>query len=192
MKLSEKRLNELCKEFAHVEPAHIKFEAGDYKTERGLLARLSKENEENEEEHSKPLPVHITLEVEWHKSSTWGSNPSVEMTWEDEEGHYFRDPVAGRASGCGYDKHSAAVAEALNKHCKNLLWAAMKKNFKDAPYGIHKYGGSFPSFEGGVGMSCYPKIFAWLGYKCTCIASGKTYDVWQIERKTLGLKSWKK
>lgn len=51
--------------------------------------------------------TYIKIEVEWKKSRTWGHNPNAEV-WTS--GGYYN---TGRASGCGYDKESAAVAEAL-------------------------------------------------------------------------------
>ena len=41
--------------------------------------------------------------IVWVRSRTWGSNPNVQ--------HY--GTTIGRASGCGYNKESAALADAL-------------------------------------------------------------------------------
>lgn len=46
----------------------------------------------------------VFFSVEWTRSRTWGQCPKV----------LYRGDVAARASGCGYDKQSAALAEALS------------------------------------------------------------------------------
>lgn len=191
MERTKKMLSELAKQFPHIAPNHISCVVRDYKTERGYLARLSRENEENKAAHEEPLPVGMTIEVEWHKNHTWGNCPRVELTWETEDGHSHRDYNAGYASGWGYDKLSSAVADALNKHFKNILYAIRNRSTKNKPYGLSYYKGSFPHFEGGVGMECYYRVFAWLGYKMVCVASGKTYDVYEVTRVTKGLKPTK-
>lgn len=183
MELTKKQMSQWAKEFPHVSANRIKYDAKKYKTERGYYNHLKKSNEENERLHSQPLPIYIDIDVDWIRNPYWGHNPKVSMRWEDAEGSWHYDEHAGSASGCGYDKHSAAVAEALNKHFKNWLYAIRKKSTKNKPYGINFYKGSFPSFEGGVGMSCYPNIMNWLGYSMRHVASTNTYDKWVIVEK---------
>ena len=182
MKATKKQLNEWAKEFPHVSKSYISCYASDYKTERGYYNHLKKRNEERAAMHAQPLPIYIEIELTWRKSY-YGWCPRAEMRWEDANGSWDYDNNAGFAGGYGYDKHSTAVANALNKHFKNLLYSVRNRNFKKAPYGIHKYEGSFPSFEGGVGISCYPSIMDWLGYKMKCVASTDTYDKWVIVKK---------
>ena len=183
MKLTKKHVREYAKAYPHITAKDIEYKANDYKTERGFVKWLTNANAEAEEEHNKPLPVYITLEVEWKRSAMWGYNPSVDMRWEDANGNWHYMEKAGCASGWGYDKHSTAVAEALN-HFKNLRYAVRNRNFKKAPYGIRKCEYNYCFFEGGVGMSCYPRIFDWLGYDMKCVANGKTYDKWVIVKKS--------
>lgn len=183
MELTKKRLNEFAKTFTHIQKAEIASRANDYKTERGFISYLERTNASEEFEHSKPLPIYIEIDVEWKKSSTWGWCPTAEMSWEDAKGNWHRIEKAGHASGCGYDKHSTVVADALN-HFKNLRYAVRNKNFKNAPYGISKSDYTYCYFEGGVGMSCYPRIMDWLGYEMKYVADGKTYDKWVIIKKS--------
>lgn len=182
MELTKKRLSELTKEFPHITKSEIESRANDYKTERGLLSYLEKTNASEETEHSKPLPIYIEIDVEWKKSPTWGWCPRASMRWEDASGMWHRIDNAGYASGYGYDKHSSAVAEALNRF-KNLRYAVRNKDFKKAPYGIQKSKYSYCYFESGVGMSCYPKIMDWLGYRMKHVAETNTYDKWVIVKK---------
>lgn len=179
MELTKKKLNELAKTFVHIQKKEIESRAKDYKTERGLIKHLTEFNAHMEEEHNKPLPVYIEIEIEWKKSRTWGNCPRAYMRWEDADGNWHYMENAGYASGYGYDKHSAVVAEALN-HFKNLRYAVRNKDFKKSPYGICKSEYTYCYFEGGVGMSCYPRIMDWLGYKMTHVADARTYDKWVI------------
>lgn len=183
MKATKKQISQWAKEFPHVSKSYIKCYAEDYKTERGYYNHLKKENEYNERVHAQPLPIYIEIELTWRKT-VYGWCPRAEMRWEDTEGHWHYDNNAGYASGYGYDKHSAVVAEALNKHFKNWLYSIRKKSTKNKPYGISYYEGSFPSFEGGVGMSCYPRIMDWIGYNMKHVASTETYDKWVIVKKS--------
>lgn len=51
------------------------------------------------------------INVEWHRSRMWGSNPRAEV-WANLAG-IRGDYTNGTVSGCGYDKESAAVDLAL-------------------------------------------------------------------------------
>lgn len=130
----------------------------------------------------------VKIAVDWKKSSTWGMNPHAEVSTVDG---VFR----GFASGCGYDKLSAAVASALNQSSAilKLLYEAKEKalaengNDKEKAFAAVGYGSGAsciarPYFEGGVGVSCYKAIFEGLGYTWQDIASGKNYDVFLITK----------
>ena len=59
------------------------------------------------------------------------------------------------------------------------------KNAKLKNHEVFGYGsgyGILPSFEGGVGVSCYDRIFNKIGYKFETIASGKNFDVFKITK----------
>ena len=183
MELTKKRLNEFAKTFTHIQKKEIASRANDYKTERGLLSYLERTNAEEERAHNVPLPIYIEIEVEWKHSRTWGWCPRASMRWEDAEGRWNYINNAGYASGWGYDKHSTVVAECMNRF-KNLRYAVRNKNFKKSPYGIRKSDYDYCYFEGGVGMSCYPRIMDWLGYEMKHVADGKTYDKWVIIKKS--------
>ena len=113
--------------------------------------------------------ISITINVDWVKNRTWGYNPHA--TIYTNNGNI----TEGSASGCGYDKESTAIAEALNKNndilkllytFKNKKMTAKKTNNHD----ILGYGsgyGVLPYFEGGVGVSSLLYIFKKLGYTIT-------------------------
>ena len=54
------------------------------------------------------------IEIVWKKKPTWGLNPHATVTLDGVTS-------TGRASGCGYDKASAAVVAALSKNEKNPI-----------------------------------------------------------------------
>lgn len=122
------------------------------------------------------LPQVINIFVEWHRSAVWGYNPSAEIFAE-------RRRTYGKASGCGYDKESAAVAEALNASPEALKIIYKYVDEGGAlPYGAIVWAG-LPSFDGGVGVSCYRSIFEACGYEWRTVAISKTFNCYTIERR---------
>ena len=131
----------------------------------------------------------IVIAIEWKKSRTWGNNPhcKVKVFYNNNQ----IDTFTGSASGCGYDKQSAATAEALNK-CellKALLYKAENKRLKDKN-GVTRrdflgYGsgyGSYPYFEGGVGFRSHETILNNLNFKTSLYdESSATYDLYIFE-----------
>ena len=108
----------------------------------------------------------INISIDWVKSTTWGYNPHATITTNNGT------ITEGRASGCGYDKESAAIAEALNKNndILKLLYVAKNKKMtlkNNDNHDLLGYGsgyGVLPYFEGGVGASSLMNIFRKLGY----------------------------
>lgn len=135
----------------------------------------------------------ISVSVDWVRSSTWGYNPHVEI--RTNTGTY-----TGTASGCGYDKESAAIAEAFNK-CDSVLKALCTLKEKGLQAGqtdesktaacgrsngeICGYGagyGAVPYFEGGAGSSCFWEILKKCGFKTTG-HHGKHSDYYSVEKE---------
>jgi hypothetical protein len=122
----------------------------------------------------------FTVVVEWKRSKTWGHNPHVTLKVPGEGKH------TATASGCGYDKESTAVAEALNKSpaVRKILYRA--KAFAPVEYSnadIFGYGitGVLPSFSGGVGMSSLERALSRAGYSCSSTSTASV-DVYVFER----------
>lgn len=135
----------------------------------------------------------LSVAVEWKRSSYFGYNPTATARTDD-------GTFTGRASGCGYDKESAAVAEALNQSpaVLRVLYEAAEKHmengesFKTLSSGcvswgdVLGYGSGYailPYFEGGVGVSCFWSILSKYGFSCRCAASGRHFDSYTAERK---------
>ena len=136
----------------------------------------------------------ITINMEWRPSRTWGHNPHVDAVTNEAEMY------TGTASGCGYDKASAAIAEALNASpavLKMLYTAAENalaagRTFTQYNNGIVTwrdvlgYGSGYsilPYFEGGVGVSCFETIFSRCGYRFRQTANSKYFDAYTVTRR---------
>ena len=131
----------------------------------------------------------IVIAIEWKKSRTWGNNPycEIKVFYNNNQIETF----TGSASGCGYDKRSAATAEALNK-CellKALLYKAENKRLKDKNGATRRdflgYGsgyGAIPYFEGGVGFRSHKTILNNLNFKASLYdENSSTYDLYIFE-----------
>ena len=130
--------------------------------------------------------VSFKVSIEWTKSRTWGYNPKAEARVKTTKG--FERFESSRIGGCGYDKRSAAFAEALNQSesVKKLLYKIKNKavNKNKSLHDALGYGlgyGELPYFEGGVGCDCFTKFFRDNGFKVE-EAHGDSYDVYWIEK----------
>lgn len=123
----------------------------------------------------------IRISVEWKNSRTWGMNPHVELSAYSCNNCYT---ARSTASGCGYDKESQAIAEALNSinGVRKLLVEKLDYINEKKPYGINQYN-IIPAFSGGVGTRCFTSFFKNIGWKVTEI-HGKTYDSYVVEKIT--------
>lgn len=129
-------------------------------------------------------PKEIVIEINWVKSRIWGCNPHAEIT--DGKNRYF-----GSASGCGYDKQSAAVSAAVNQSNRILHILAEKKEseLQNGKTGTnHKligYGSGYsaiPKLEGGVGIESFRRIFENCGYEWKDY-SGNNYDLYILTKR---------
>ena len=135
--------------------------------------------------------LEVKISIEWKKSQMWGSNPSAECwySYKDAQGNYASNYVkSGSIGGCGYDKQSTAVANCLNQINEVLkpLYKMKDNNINSKNHELLGYGAGYgitPSIEGGVGVSCYDRIFNKIGYEFKTVASGKTFDVYTITKK---------
>ena len=131
----------------------------------------------------------IVIAIEWKKSRTWGNNPycEVKVFYSNNQIETF----TGSASGCGYDKRSAATAQAFNKceALKALLYKAENKRLKNHSKVTRRdfigYGsgyGSLPYFDGGVGFRSHETILNNLNFKTSLYdESSSTYDLYIFE-----------
>lgn len=130
----------------------------------------------------------ITVNVDWVKNQTWGHNPHATIYTNNG------DITEGKASGCGYDKESAAIAQALNQNndIVKLLYIAKNKKMTLKNTNNHDllgYGsgyGVLPYFEGGVGVSSLLNIFRKLNYNIVEHHTNKS-DFYTITKNKKGV-----
>lgn len=121
----------------------------------------------------------IIISVDWKKSQIWGMCPKSELL--DNKNIFY----GSRITGCGYDKESTSIADVLNQYKPILkrLYQLKNNNIDLKNAEIFGYGSGYgikPYFEGGVGTSCFYRIFEKIGMKLQLISSSKTYDVYEI------------
>ena len=122
------------------------------------------------------LPDGVSISVEWKKSRTWGANPHATA--------YAAFTVTkGSASGCGYDKESAAIAAAFNDNPEvmAIIYTAVEAGVEPGYSVFHSIG--LPYFDGGCGVGCFYKVFKNCGYQFKRIADERTFDCYVIEKR---------
>lgn len=118
---------------------------------------------------------YINISVEWVRSRTWGANPHATVTGEKVR-------TFGTASGCGYDKQSAAIASAFNENPEILkIIYDHAEAGQPFPYSVNTFAG-VPYFDGGYGVSCFESVFKSCGYIFRCTGSGNRFDCYTITR----------
>ena len=122
------------------------------------------------------LPESVNISVEFTRSRTWGSIPHATITAEQRR-------TFGTASGCGYDKESAAIASAMNQNPEvmRILYDHAESG-EGFPYSVHTFAG-LPSFDGGCGVSCFRSVFEACGYEWRQVGNDKTFNAYAITRK---------
>ena len=117
-----------------------------------------------------------TVTVEWVRSRTWGYNPHATV-------YGFNAITKDYASGCGYDKESAAIAGAFNANPEIMrILYNHAENGGSFPYGVHTFAG-VPAFDGGCGVSVFYHIFDACGYEFKQVVSGDRCRAYKITKK---------
>lgn len=172
---------------------YINNELTDKQIKEILKKKIIKEYEKRKDKTLKRIETitqanenitNINISINWVKNATWGYNPHATITTD------FGTMTEGKASGCGYDKESAAIAEALNKNndILKLLYIAKNKKMTFKNNNNHDllgYGSGYgvtPYFEGGVGASSLTNIFKKLGYNVQEYHTDKN-DFYTITKK---------
>ena len=167
-------------------------------TEKALAEKLAK----LERVANAPTLENIDIIVGWKRSAMWGYNPTatadIRTAGDGVDYPVFSyEKHTGTASGCGYDKRSAAVAEALNKSdsvLKVLYTAAENALASGETFfrydngcvswrDVLGYGSGhsiLPYFEGGVGVSCFWAILEKCGYHTHSNERRKHTDYYNI------------
>lgn len=159
--------------------------------ERSYRKDLLRELEKIAAAEAAPDAESVTIRVQWKHSRTWGYNPHAEVI-VNQANRY-----TGTASGCGYDKRTAAVGDALNQSAVilRMLYMAKEKALEAGWTPADKahsnraciaYGagyGALPYFEGGVGMRSFKAVFEACGLHAAVYdESGKHSDYYYFQR----------
>lgn len=148
-----------------------------------MISRFTRENEKQRAKYldklaaaeAAPDPEYIAVNIEWKRNRTWGFNPTVEISGESVR-------TVDTASGCGYDKPSAATASAANAHREimRILYKHAERG-GEFPYSVYTYAG-LPYFDGGCGMSCFYNVFEACGYRFKQTANGRHFEAYAITK----------
>lgn len=120
--------------------------------------------------------TYIKIKVDWHKSRIWGYNPRAEV-WTS--GAFYG---IGTASGCGYDKESTAIEQALRNSPALKKWIIEHKGKIKDCYGTESTYGAFHLSIAGKGTSTLLTIFKKFKYWKITEAHGKTWDFYEFTR----------
>lgn len=184
--INEEKDLEVCP-FSQYITKNIRYKNMDIEQKKGHILKnwekyqnkwTDKQNRDFDEIKNAPELLEIVISIEWKKSKTWGLNPYCTAKVYAENNNYKE--YTNSASGCGYDKESTVIAGVLNQSYSFLKILYKLITEKNDLYGYYKH--KYPSLSGGVGTSCYYPILEKCGYKMTKIASGKSFDVYKIER----------
>lgn len=174
------------------------YQAGKITREKAVEIALQRACREIEKEYREeveslesaaaaPDAKSVHIRVEWKRSAMYGRNPHAVVIVN------AMNRYEGKAGGYGYDKRSAAIADALNKSAvmRRALYRAKEKAITDGKNPASNreciaYGagyGVLPYFEGGVGMTSLANVLQACGIKWkTCDETGKHIDVYYFER----------
>ena len=162
----------------------------DIKQVRAMLTKIEQESVEADmnktletvkRAFAKPMPESIRVDEEWKKSRIWGPCPTVEVWMGGEYGK-------GHASGCGYDKESAAAAMACSEiidsvrilaTCAYIDMLESKVTGDNSRTYGYNFGISGISFEGGVGYNCHKNIICRAGFELTSEFHPNSADGWR-------------
>lgn len=154
------------------------------KVREKMVYRFHRENESDRQKYlhkldraaTAPAIEDMTVCVEWARNRTWGKTPTATATVNNSD-HF---ETRGSASGCGYDKQSAAIANALNANAAVLrvLYTHAENGGKFA-YSVYMFAG-LPYFDGGCGVSCFRNVFEGCGYEWRDLVHRSMFDSYRL------------
>ena len=131
----------------------------------------------------------ISIITEWVKNRYWGNNPHTTATVFFENAEICANRYTGRASGCGYDKYSAAVTQALNQSdaIKKVICEHLHQLKKAGRYphscNVFNVCGLPRLCTNGSGISTLRGVFECCGFKCEENRESKHTDFLRFYKK---------
>lgn len=176
-----KQRKEIKSGAAFCAPNGVRIDAPTKKQIKYELRRIDRKEAEKLKELDKisaaPVVRCISLSTEWKKSRMWGNNPHTvaDIYTDTEHARYF-----GRASGCGYDKYSAAITSALNAcdSIKKLIIENYNKLYKEMEHnGCYIYFDIIPALAtSGSGINALKRVLTACGLTVRNEYYGKRED----------------
>lgn len=136
-----------------------------------------------------PDVSYISINTEWVKNRYWGNNPHTTARVGFVAPELCPNTYTGRASGCGYDKYSAAVTQALNQSdaIKKVICEHLHQLKKAGRYphscNVWNCCGLPRLCTNGSGISTLRGVFECCGFKCEEDRSGKHSDYLHFYKK---------
>lgn len=164
----------------------------------GLIARL------NRVMATENTVQRVLLGTEWTRGGAYGAQAQTTAHYymQDANGTTaYKEITGNKTGGCGYDKYSTALADALND-CDELMRAvyiAVEKALQTADPNNDRYGdgrhllgyglsysvGYLPYFDGGVGAGCFWAVLSKVGFKLEANFETKTSNVVTLTKVTM-------
>lgn len=153
-----------------------KYEMAELTTPKKFENRVNKIYDAFMEMYNKPLVKSIKVKMTWHKSRTWGMNPSAEAFVEYVDGHraLYTDRIKG---GTGYSKSTALIEKILRDHARqNLLHKRIvpKQEMKGVFWSTKLI---LPGYELGSASGNF------FNFTITQTVSSENYDEYEIKFK---------
>lgn len=159
----------------------------DTPTDRQTLYEIKRQEKRRAEllarvENAEKAPdiKEVTVRVSWVRSRTWGANPHAEVSIIYTDG--YADRLSGTASGCGYDKLSASITDAIENN-PAILKLLINNLGKLKKQGLFSHSCYVFSCEGlpilvtaGSGLSSLRRVFEACGLKKYTNECGKMWD----------------
>lgn len=145
------------------------------RVDKNRIKAIDAINKEYDSIENAPDFESLDISIEWKKSATWGMNPHAELTVYSKNG-YAR--YKATASGCGYCKLSAVMADVFNQSLSLRKLILNNDNNDTLVYGLRDTYFS----SGGVGVSTLQNAFDCLDLNLKQTATGKTFDVFAVNK----------
>ena len=145
------------------------------RVDKNRIKAIDAINKEYDSIENAPDFESLDISIEWKKSSIWGMNPHAELTVYSKNG-YAR--YKATASGCGYCKLSAVMADVFNQSLSLRKLILNNDNNDTLVYGLRDTYFS----SGGVGVSTLQNAFDCLDLNLKQTATGKTFDVFAVNK----------
>jgi hypothetical protein len=142
------------------------------RVDKNRLKAIEAINKEYDSIENAPDFKSLNISIDWKRSQMYGMNPTATLeVWTERSYASY----TAKVTGCGYCKLSAVMSDVFNQ---SLSLRKLILNNDRLTYGLKD-----TYFSGrGVGVNTLQNAFDCLGLKLKLIATGKTFDVFTVNR----------